>query len=118
MIPRAPLRSALGYHSAALQALSNSRLCRRREAPPRQENPLSVAALKSLRDEHARTIDPARAQAAEALTSNAQLAAGLLSLGPSGTEKARRSAIPPPDAAFPRRLCESPCFPTPDSANR
>ncbi|MGE5192596.1 MAG: hypothetical protein ACM3U2_08850 [Deltaproteobacteria bacterium] len=29
--------------------------------------PLSAAALKSLRDEHARTIEPARAQAAEAL---------------------------------------------------
>jgi hypothetical protein len=32
-----------------------------------KKNPLSVAALKSLRDEHARTIEPARAQAAEAL---------------------------------------------------
>jgi hypothetical protein len=32
-----------------------------------KKNPLSVAALKSLRDEHARTIEPARTQAAEAL---------------------------------------------------
>ncbi|HWA96943.1 MAG TPA: N-6 DNA methylase [Pirellulales bacterium] len=32
-----------------------------------KKNPLSAAALKSLRDEHARTIEPARAQAAEAL---------------------------------------------------
>jgi hypothetical protein len=31
-----------------------------------KKNPLSAAALKSLRDEHARTIEPARAQAAEA----------------------------------------------------
>ena len=32
-----------------------------------KKNPLSAAALKSLRDEHTRTIEPARAQAAEAL---------------------------------------------------
>jgi hypothetical protein len=38
-----------------------------------KKNPLSVAALKSLRDEHARTIEPARAQAAEALTLERQL---------------------------------------------
>ena len=31
-----------------------------------KKNPLSVAALRSLRDEHARTIEPARIQAAEA----------------------------------------------------
>jgi hypothetical protein len=31
-----------------------------------KKNPLSAAALKSLRDEHTRTIEPARAQAAEA----------------------------------------------------
>jgi hypothetical protein len=31
-----------------------------------KKNPLSAAALKSLRDEHARTTEPARAQAAEA----------------------------------------------------
>jgi hypothetical protein len=31
------------------------------------DGPLSAAALKSLRDEHTRTIEPARAQAAEAL---------------------------------------------------
>ncbi|HEX6962937.1 MAG TPA: hypothetical protein VF175_13790 [Lacipirellula sp.] len=39
-----------------------------------KKNPLSVAALKSLRDEHARTIEPARAQAAEALALERQLA--------------------------------------------
>ena len=38
-----------------------------------RRNPLSVAALKSLRDEHVRTIEPARAQAAEALTLERQL---------------------------------------------
>jgi len=38
-----------------------------------KKNPLSVAALKSLRDEHARTIEPARAQAAEALQLERQL---------------------------------------------
>ena len=32
-----------------------------------KKNPLSAAGLKSLRDEHARTIEPARTQAAEAL---------------------------------------------------
>ena len=32
-----------------------------------KKNPLSAAALKNLRDEHTRTIEPARAQAAEAL---------------------------------------------------
>lgn len=32
-----------------------------------RKNPLSAAALKSLRDEHARTIEPVRIQAAEAL---------------------------------------------------
>ncbi len=32
------------------------------------EEPALVAVLKSLRDEHARAIEPARAQAAEALT--------------------------------------------------
>ena len=32
-----------------------------------KKNPLTAAALKSLRDEHTRTIEPARAQAAEAL---------------------------------------------------
>ncbi len=32
-----------------------------------KKNPLSAAALKSLRDEHTRTIEPARARAAEAL---------------------------------------------------
>ncbi len=31
-----------------------------------KKNPLSAAALKNLRDEHARTIEPARIQAAEA----------------------------------------------------
>ena len=38
-----------------------------------KKNPLSVAALKSLRDEHARTIEPARAQAAQALQLERQL---------------------------------------------
>lgn len=38
-----------------------------------KKNPLSVAALKSLRDEHARTIELARAQAAEALQLERQL---------------------------------------------
>jgi len=38
-----------------------------------KKNPLSAAALKSLRDEHARTIEPARAQAAEALQLERQL---------------------------------------------
>lgn len=38
-----------------------------------KRNPLSVAALKSLRDEHARTIEPARAKAAEALQLERQL---------------------------------------------
>jgi hypothetical protein len=38
-----------------------------------KKNPLSVAALKSLRDEHARTIEPARTQAAEALQLERQL---------------------------------------------
>ena len=38
-----------------------------------KKNPLSVAALKSLRDEYARTIEPARAQAAEALGLERQL---------------------------------------------
>ncbi|MDA1054248.1 MAG: N-6 DNA methylase [Planctomycetota bacterium] len=38
-----------------------------------KKNPLSVAALKSLRDEHSRTIEPARAQAAEALQLERQL---------------------------------------------
>ena len=32
-----------------------------------KKNPLSAAALKNLRDEYTRTIEPARAQAAEAL---------------------------------------------------
>ncbi len=38
-----------------------------------KKNPLSVAALKSLRDEHARTIEPARTQAAEAMQLERQL---------------------------------------------
>lgn len=38
-----------------------------------KKNPLSAAALKSLRDEYARTIEPARAQAAEALQLERQL---------------------------------------------
>jgi hypothetical protein len=38
-----------------------------------KKNPVSVAALKSLRDEHVRTIEPARAQAAEALQLERQL---------------------------------------------
>lgn len=38
-----------------------------------KKNPLSVAALKSLRDEHGRTIEPARVQAAEALQLERQL---------------------------------------------
>ena len=38
-----------------------------------KKNPLSAAALKSLRDEHARTIEPARVQAAEALQLERQL---------------------------------------------
>jgi hypothetical protein len=38
-----------------------------------KKNPLSAAALKSLRDEHARTIEPARTQAAEALQLERQL---------------------------------------------
>jgi hypothetical protein len=33
-----------------------------------KRNPLSAAALKNLREEHARTIEPARALAAESLT--------------------------------------------------
>ncbi|HEX7377105.1 MAG TPA: hypothetical protein VF278_08330 [Pirellulales bacterium] len=33
-----------------------------------RKNPLSAAGLRSLRDEHARTIEPAQRQAAEALT--------------------------------------------------
>ena len=36
-----------------------------------KKTPLSAAALKSLRDEHTRTIEPARAQAAEPCTLNA-----------------------------------------------
>jgi hypothetical protein len=39
-----------------------------------KKNPLSAAALKSLRDEHARTIEPARTQAAEAVQLERQLA--------------------------------------------
>ncbi len=38
-----------------------------------KKNPLSVAALKSLRDEHQRTIEPASVQAAEALQLERQL---------------------------------------------
>jgi len=38
-----------------------------------KKNPLSAAALKSLRDEHTRTIEPARVQAAEALQLERQL---------------------------------------------
>jgi hypothetical protein len=38
-----------------------------------KKNPLSAGALKSLRDEHARTIEPARTQAAEALQLERQL---------------------------------------------
>jgi type I restriction-modification system DNA methylase subunit len=38
-----------------------------------KKNPLSAAALKSLRDEYTRTIDPARAEAAEALRLERQL---------------------------------------------
>lgn len=38
-----------------------------------KKNPLSAAAHKSLRDEHARTIEPARTQAAEALQLERQL---------------------------------------------
>ena len=38
-----------------------------------KKNPLSVAALKNLRDEHGRTIEPARVQAAEALQLERQL---------------------------------------------
>jgi hypothetical protein len=38
-----------------------------------KNHPLSVTALKSLRDEHARTIEPARAQAAEELNLERQL---------------------------------------------
>lgn len=38
-----------------------------------KRNPLSAAALKSLRDEHARTIEPARALAAEALQLERQI---------------------------------------------
>ncbi len=38
-----------------------------------KKNPLSVAALKSLRDEHARTIEPTRKRAAEALQLERQL---------------------------------------------
>lgn len=38
-----------------------------------KRKPLSAAALKSLRDEHARTIEPARVQAAEALQLERQL---------------------------------------------
>ena len=38
-----------------------------------KKNPLSAAALKSLRDEHTRTIEPARAQATEALQLERQL---------------------------------------------
>jgi hypothetical protein len=38
-----------------------------------KKNPLSAAALKSLRDEHARTIEPARTKAAEALQLERQL---------------------------------------------
>jgi hypothetical protein len=38
-----------------------------------KKNLLSVAALKSLRDEHARTIEPARTQAAEAMQLERQL---------------------------------------------
>jgi type I restriction-modification system DNA methylase subunit len=38
-----------------------------------KKNPLSAAALKNLRDEHTRTIEPARAQAAEALRLERQL---------------------------------------------
>ena len=38
-----------------------------------KKNPLSVAALKSLRDEHARTIEPARVRSAEALQLERQL---------------------------------------------
>ena len=33
-----------------------------------KKNPLSAAALKSLRDEHARTIEPAQRHAADAMT--------------------------------------------------
>lgn len=38
-----------------------------------KKNPLSVAALKSLRDEHTRTIEPTRKQAAEAIQFERQL---------------------------------------------
>ena len=38
-----------------------------------KKNPLSVAALRSLRDEYTRTIEPARAQAAEALSLERQI---------------------------------------------
>ena len=38
-----------------------------------KKNPLSSAALKTLRDEHARTIEPARTQAADALQLERQL---------------------------------------------
>ena len=38
-----------------------------------KKNPLSVAALRSLRDEHARTIEPAHIQAAEALSLEHQI---------------------------------------------
>ena len=38
-----------------------------------KKNPLSVAALRSLRDEHTRTIEPARIQAAEALNLERQI---------------------------------------------
>jgi hypothetical protein len=38
-----------------------------------KKNLLSAAALKNLRDEHARTIEPARVQAAEALKLERQL---------------------------------------------
>jgi hypothetical protein len=39
-----------------------------------KKNPLSAAALKSLRDEHARTIEPARARGREVLQLERQLA--------------------------------------------
>ena len=38
-----------------------------------KKNPLSVAALRSLRDEYTRTIEPARIQAAEALNLERQI---------------------------------------------
>jgi len=62
MIPRAPPWATTARPYRPLAFVAEVKRIRGKK------NPLSVAALKSLRDEHARTIEPARAQAAEALT--------------------------------------------------